>query len=47
MPMTSQELAAYYMRMRNHLVGDFPDKTFQLSRDDIKRLRSVRVLPQG
>lgn len=45
-PMTDSQLFTYHVRMRNYFVGAFPSKTFQLSRDDIKRLRRVRAFPR-
>lgn len=47
-PMSSAGLVAHVARMRNLLVGEFPDKTFVLRyRGQVRQLRSVRALPGG
>lgn len=46
-PRTDSERSAYFVQMKNYLVGEFPDKTFVLQRGgDVKNLRSVRALPK-
>jgi hypothetical protein len=45
--MTDAEISAYFVRMRNYLVGEFPDKTYELDQEDVRRLRSVRARPRG
>ncbi|MBR7828279.1 hypothetical protein KDK95_18340 [Actinospica sp. MGRD01-02] len=46
-PMTDSEMSAYFRYLRNYLVGEFPDKTYELDQDDVRRLRSVRARPRG
>ena len=44
-PRTDSERSAYFVQMKNYLVGEFPDKTFALQREsDVRELRSVRAL---
>lgn len=46
-PMTNDQIAAYYVTMRNYFVGTFPQKTLVLDAAGVKLLRSVRALRQG
>lgn len=42
-PLTDSQLAWYYREMRGHLLEAFPEKTFVLTGDDLKQLRTVRA----